>query len=188
MEAARRSGGIAATRVCRFLAHFRHSSTSGARGFSGVRRSADPPIQWPDMARFGLVYSWASVGMRPGWPRSAFRALVGVASLRPRVALVSRYSSGDEAGMRGSRFRRNDGHFRDNGVGDCNVRGGAAAAQWAFVVGWGRTAFSITSTDCVRYRMEDSTGGANRRVCVSPSPVPRPALRRSGLREHAAAR
>ena len=143
MEAARRSGGIAATGVLSLFGSFPSLFHLWRARFLRSAQECKTPIQWPDLARFGLVYSWASVGMRPGWPRSAFRALVGVASLRPRVALVSRYSSGDGAGMRGSRFRRNDGHFRDNDVGDCNVRGGAAAAQWAFVVGWGRTASFI---------------------------------------------
>ena len=143
MEAARRSGGIAATGVLSLLAHFRHSSTSGARDSSGVRRSARPPYNgpiWPDLA---LFTPGRALEMRPGWPRSAFRALVGVASMRPRVALVGRYSSGDRTGMRGSCLRRNDGNFRDNDAGDCNVKGGATAVQWAFVVGWGWTASVI---------------------------------------------
>ena len=45
--------------------------------------------------------------------------------------------------MRGSCLRRNDGNFRDNDAGDCNVKGGATAVQWAFVVGGG---------DCLCYK------------------------------------
>ena len=37
---------------CLFFAHFCRYLTSGARGFSGVIRSGETPIHWPDLALF----------------------------------------------------------------------------------------------------------------------------------------
>ena len=114
------------------LVIFGRYPTSGARGFSGVIRSGDPPpIPWPDLARFTpSCEAGSEVSVASFCLPLARRHGATVTSLWPFPSSTW----GRDARFPPSRERRS----AFAGSDETNVEVGAAMTQWAVVTGWGR--------------------------------------------------